>query len=351
MSRTGRTRTAPAYGASPSSLTVAVASCAQYEHGYFTAYRRHRRGRTRTWSCTSATTCTSSARDDYVAYPHNVRDLRRRRRPSRSPTTAAGTRSTRPTRTCRSRTRAAPWSRGLRRPRGRRQLGGDACRSSAQPHFRHRRAAAFRAYYENMPLRRTSLPRGPGMQIYRRVRWGDLATLHLMDTRQYRDDQACGDHRQAGCAARLDPRRSMHRRPPGALAARRARAPRTRAGTCSASRSSSRSATPRGRRGLQVGMDAWDGYAASRQPASSTAFAERRVAQPRRAHRRRAPALRERPPPATPTALSLRPIGVELVTSSMTSGGDGKDTSREAADELARTTRTSSSRTAAAAIS
>jgi alkaline phosphatase D len=51
--------------------------------------------------------------------------------------------------------------------------------------FRTRRADAYRAYYENMPLR-------PG-PFYRRVRWGRLATFHMLDTRQFRDDQACGD--------------------------------------------------------------------------------------------------------------------------------------------------------------
>ena len=51
----------------------------------------------------------------------------------------------------------------------------------------------MRAYYENMPLRRTSMPTGLDMQLYRRVHWGGLATFHMLDTRQYRDDQACGD--------------------------------------------------------------------------------------------------------------------------------------------------------------
>ena len=40
QSPTGRTKTAPAAGTSVSGLTFAFASCQQYEHGYFTAYRR-----------------------------------------------------------------------------------------------------------------------------------------------------------------------------------------------------------------------------------------------------------------------------------------------------------------------
>ena len=34
---------------------------------------------------------------------------------------------------------------------------------------------------------------GPRLHLYRRIRWGRLATFHMLDTRQYRDDQACGD--------------------------------------------------------------------------------------------------------------------------------------------------------------
>ncbi|WP_433374658.1 alkaline phosphatase D family protein [Actinoplanes sp. CA-142083] len=55
--------------------------------------------------------------------------------------------------------------------------------------FRARRIAAFQAYYEHMPLRRSSLPRGLDMQVYRRLRFGSLAGVHVLDTRQYRSDQ------------------------------------------------------------------------------------------------------------------------------------------------------------------
>ncbi len=40
ISPIGRTKTAPAVGASVSEMTFAFVSCQQYEHGYFTAYRR-----------------------------------------------------------------------------------------------------------------------------------------------------------------------------------------------------------------------------------------------------------------------------------------------------------------------
>ncbi|GAA4436611.1 alkaline phosphatase D family protein [Phytohabitans houttuyneae] len=56
--------------------------------------------------------------------------------------------------------------------------------------FRARRAAAFQAYYEHMPLRREATPRGLDMRLYRRLRFGGLASVHVLDTRQYRSDQA-----------------------------------------------------------------------------------------------------------------------------------------------------------------
>lgn len=55
--------------------------------------------------------------------------------------------------------------------------------------FLLRRAQAFQAYYENMPLRRSAFPRDGHMQMYRRARYGTLMDLHLLDTRQYRSRQ------------------------------------------------------------------------------------------------------------------------------------------------------------------
>ncbi|POF62270.1 alkaline phosphatase [Novacetimonas maltaceti] len=59
--------------------------------------------------------------------------------------------------------------------------------------FRLRRASAMQAYYEHMPLRLGSLPDGSHMQIYRSLRYGDLMNIFLLDTRQYRSDQVYGD--------------------------------------------------------------------------------------------------------------------------------------------------------------
>lgn len=64
-------------------------------------------------------------------------------------------------------------------------------RGSPPDQFLRRRRAAFQAYYEHMPLRRSAFPQGAGMQIYRRALYGDLLDLNFLDTRQFRSDQPC----------------------------------------------------------------------------------------------------------------------------------------------------------------
>lgn len=75
--------------------------------------------------------------------------------------------------------------------------------------FNLRRQAAAQAYYENMPLRATSFPHGPSVQIYRQAKYGDLLDAHFLDTRQYRMDQPCGDGFKPACAAALTSDRSI----------------------------------------------------------------------------------------------------------------------------------------------
>jgi alkaline phosphatase D len=74
--------------------------------------------------------------------------------------------------------------------------------------FLLRRAAAYQAYYEAMPLRAASVPSGPNMLLYRRLTFGRLLDLSVLDTRQWRV-QACSGSLQRDCAPPSDPRRSM----------------------------------------------------------------------------------------------------------------------------------------------
>jgi len=59
--------------------------------------------------------------------------------------------------------------------------------------FLQQRAAAYQAYYEMMPLRAASMPRGPEMQLYRNQPFGRLANFLMLDGRQYRTLQPNGD--------------------------------------------------------------------------------------------------------------------------------------------------------------
>ena len=82
--------------------------------------------------------------------------------------------------------------------------------------FLKRRAAAYQAYYEHMPLRAMSIPRGPDMRVYDRVGYGSLVDFHILDGRQYRTPQPCAQPNYRGghvasdsCTERTEERRTM----------------------------------------------------------------------------------------------------------------------------------------------
>src|SRR5690242_18993481 len=60
-----------------------------------------------------------------------------------------------------------------------------------------------------MPLRASAFPSGCHMRLYRRLQFGNLVDLSVLDTRQWRTDQACGDGSRTNCAEALDPARTM----------------------------------------------------------------------------------------------------------------------------------------------
>ena len=81
------------------------------------------------------------------------------------------------------------------------------------PTFPARRFAAYQAWWEHQPVR-LDQPVAPDKEYrtYRDVHWGDLIDLTLLDGRQYRTDQACGDvtlSLDPPCAEVLDPARTM----------------------------------------------------------------------------------------------------------------------------------------------
>ena len=87
--------------------------------------------------------------------------------------------------------------------------GANAADGSGALQLLTRRANAYRAYYEHMPLRATSFPIGPSMRLYRQLNVGDLLQLNALDTRQFRSDQPCGDGLQFPCAGQLESSQTM----------------------------------------------------------------------------------------------------------------------------------------------
>lgn len=79
----------------------------------------------------------------------------------------------------------------------------------AKAAFLKRRANAYQAYYEHMPLRKAAIPRGPDMKLYRNVKFGRLLEFDVLDTRQYRSDQPCGDKSGPLCEGAFDPKATM----------------------------------------------------------------------------------------------------------------------------------------------
>lgn len=318
VSPVGRTLTSPPPTAA-SPLTMAVASCSQFEHGFFTAYRRMAEAQPDVVVHLGDYQYEYRAQS-YVAPGGNVRDHR-----GPETETLAGYRQ----RHAQYKTdpdlqaahAAAPWIITWDDHEVDNNWA-DEVPENPQPAFLERRAAAFRAYYENMPLRRTSVPAGIDLQLYRRVDWGRLATFHVLDTRQYRDDQACGDGSRTGCAEALDPARSLTGDAQEAwlldgLAASRARWQVLAQQVFFSQRDSGAGAVQ------TFSMDGWDGYVGSRERILA-GMADRGVENPvvltGDVHRHYAAEIKaDFDDPAS------RTVGVELVTSSITSGGDGVD--------------------------
>jgi alkaline phosphatase D len=208
LSPVGRTLTSPAPQETPASLAMAFASCAQYEHGYFTAYRRLAEDHP-DLVLHLGDYLYEYKKDSYVIGGGNPRDHE-----GPETTTLQGYRQRHAQYKSDADLQAAHavapwlvvwddhevdnnWADDVPENRDPGQL------NDTTEHFRQRRAAAFQAYYENMPLRASSVPAGADMKIYRTLQWGQLANFHMMDTRQYRDDQLAGDGWRKNVSERL----------------------------------------------------------------------------------------------------------------------------------------------------
>ncbi|PHM07657.1 alkaline phosphatase D family protein [Nostoc sp. 'Peltigera malacea cyanobiont' DB3992] len=188
--------------------------------------------------------------------------------------------------------------------------------------FLQRRAVAYQAYYEHMPLRPFSRPVGPDMQLYRRLSFGNLATFHVLDTRQYRTDQPCGDGtKQRPCGE--DPNGTITGKRQEDWLYNGLNNSQAKWNVLAQQVIVAQIDTKAGE-GETYSMDKWDGYVASRDRLMS--FLEQRkpsnpVVLTGDVHSNWAINLKadfNNPKSAT--------VGSEFVCTSITSGGDGTDT-------------------------
>ncbi|MFT3954329.1 MAG: alkaline phosphatase D family protein [Piscinibacter sp.] len=209
LSPVGRTRTAPAEDTVVSRLRIALASCQHYEQGWYAAHRE----------------IAASELDavlfvgDYIYESSNPR-FRLRAHEGPVPRTLDDYRARHATYKLDADLRAAhaahPWLLTWDDHEVENDYAGEANGSGLDTAaFLRRRAAAYQAYFEHLPVSPGMAPQGPAMTIHQQFRWGRLAELWTLDNRQYRDLQACNPEGQSGgrvlssCEALADPARSM----------------------------------------------------------------------------------------------------------------------------------------------
>ena len=229
ISDVGRTRTAPALGSKGGKLRFAFASCQRWEHGFYAAYRQ-------------------MALDnpdlvvflgDYIyeyASPKIMPPNHVRRHTLRKAVQLSDYRDLyalyKSDPLLQAAHAACPWLVTWDDHEVQNDYANDV--GEDQPpdltdkaQFLQRRAAAYQAFYEHMPLPASALARGlaglsstdtpSGVRVTQRIAWGQLANFHLLDCRQFRDYQACPSPTKGGsrlvpssqCEELKNPHRSL----------------------------------------------------------------------------------------------------------------------------------------------
>ena len=201
----GRTRTLPTAQAMPERLKFAFASCQNYEQGLYTAYQQmaadeldlvfhlgdyiyeYEAGRN------------GKVRTHLGAEIHSLDDYRIRHSQYRADPLLHQMHA------------QCPWFVTWDDHEFDNNCAGDISEETGvdTASYLTRRAAAYQAYYEMMPLRATSIPRGADMQLYRKASFGQLADFFVLDTRQYRSDQPNNDKKSPLNEAAWSPSQTM----------------------------------------------------------------------------------------------------------------------------------------------
>ncbi|OIJ69459.1 alkaline phosphatase D family protein [Streptomyces mangrovisoli] len=187
FSRTGRTRTAPPAHRTGGSLRVALASCQNWQHGYFTPYADMLAQDpdlvlfVGDYIYESAPSATAVRRHEGTGEPYGLTEYRNRYAQYRTDPDLAAMHA------------SVPWVVTFDDHEVDNDWAGEVPQDpDKQSHdaFTARLTAAFQAYYEHMPVRASAVPDGPHIQMYRRLEFGRLVSLNVLDTRQFRTDQA-----------------------------------------------------------------------------------------------------------------------------------------------------------------
>jgi len=263
----GRTRTAPMGGAQPARLRFGVASCQHYEQGYFSAYRH----------MVADDPDLIAFLGDYIYESHWGRDLVRSHG-SPEPYTLEDYRARyalyKSDPDLQAAHAACPWIVTWDDHEVDNDYADDRAEDGMEKvQFLERRAAAYRAYYEHMPLPERMKPRGPDMRIYNTLDWGSLARFYTLDDRQYRSWHACPRPGRRGGSNTVDVEQCGQLSSPG-----RSMLGRAQERWLDAALGESRAAwnvlaqqTPMAQfdqkpgPGRRAWTDGWDGYPAARQ--------------------------------------------------------------------------------------
>ncbi len=223
VSPVGRTRTFPQPDADVARLRLGYASCQKWEDGYFTAWRHMREENLDAVMFLGDYIYEYPGRSSKVRTPSggwvlSLDDYRQRYALYKGEADLQAMHA------------ACPWlmtwdDHEVQNDYAGLQAGASGASDPSSPaDFVARRAAAYQAYYEHMPIRAsvltkavTGLLNGAEMRIYTRLQYGRLASLYLLDARQYKDPQACtkGDAlgsstvNPATCPQWNDPQRSL----------------------------------------------------------------------------------------------------------------------------------------------
>ena len=208
VSAVGRTRTAPAADELPQRLRFGLGSCQHFEHGYYSAHR-HLAGEGIELMVFVG---------DYI-YEGSGLPGRARRHAGGEARTLAQYRN----RHAQYKTdpdlqrlhAAVPWLVTWDDHEVDNDYAGTRS-ESLDPGFGRRRAAAYQAYFEHMPVRERARPTPARMVLRSRHDWGRLARFHVLDGRQRRTPQACprpgrggGNRIDERCRELLAPGRTM----------------------------------------------------------------------------------------------------------------------------------------------